>query len=311
MNKFIFAIIVLIIVGVGAAYFFTKSSTDTYTADEKDNDTEEVLPVEPDGGIGDGAEPLDAMLDEEKPVEVIGRSVEGNDITAYHFGTGDKEVLFVGGIHGGYSWNTALVAYELIDYLETNPSAVPEGVKVTVIPALNPDGLAQVGATGEFTASDIKGTDADKVAARFNANDVDLNRNFDCEWSETGTWQNRSVSGGDSPFSEPESKTIRTYVDDHDIAAAVVWYSSAGGVYASQCNNGTLPETTTLTNVYADASGYPAYEEFNFYEITGDMVNWFASERIPAISVLLTTKESTEWNKNKAGIDAVLKYIAE
>jgi murein tripeptide amidase MpaA len=67
-----------------------------------------------------------------------------NPITAYHYGTGDKEILFVGGIHGGYEWNTALVAYQLMDYLKANPNVIPKNVKVTVIPVLNPDGLIKL-----------------------------------------------------------------------------------------------------------------------------------------------------------------------
>ena len=37
-----------------------------------------------------------------KEQTVIGKSVESRDIVAYHFGAGAKELLFVGGIHGGY-----------------------------------------------------------------------------------------------------------------------------------------------------------------------------------------------------------------
>jgi len=91
----------------------------------------------------------------------------------------------------------------------------------------------------------------------------------------------------------------------------VAWYSAAGGVYSSNCHNGVLPETTKLTNAFAKASGYAAHESFDFYEITGDMVNWFAKNNIPAISVLLTNHTDTEWAKNRAGIDAVLKYYAQ
>ena len=54
-----------------------------------------------------------------KDQESIGKSVEGRDITAYHFGTGSKN-FSLGGIHGGYEWNTTLVAHELIDYLKAN-----------------------------------------------------------------------------------------------------------------------------------------------------------------------------------------------
>jgi hypothetical protein len=72
-----------------------------------------------------------------------------------------------------------------------------------------------------------------------------------------------------------------------------------------------LPETKTLTNLYAQASGYKANEEFNFYAITGDMVNWLAKNNIPAISVLLTNHTDVEWDKNKKGIDAILEYYGE
>ncbi len=247
-----------------------------------------------------------------KPTSVIGSSIEERDITAYHFGTGDTEVLFVGGMHGGYSWNTTVVAYELINYLKKNPTAVPENVKVTVIPVLNPDGLMKVaGKTEGVTRADIPaGADA-TVPGRFNGRTVDLNRNFDCDWKASGTWQNRTVSGGTKAFSEPESQALRDYVNANTPSAVVVWYSAAGGVYSSNCYNGVLPETKTLTNLYADASGYPAHEEFNYYEITGDAVNWLAKMNIPAISVLLTTHEDAEWEKNKKGIEAILSHYAE
>ncbi len=143
---------------------------------------------------------------------------------------------------------------------------------------------------------------------RFNANEVDLNRNFDCDWKSTGVWQNKQVSGGKAVFSEPESQAVRKYVEDRDISAVVVWYSAAGGVFSSSCHNGVLPETRAITKAYADASGYPGHESFDFYSTTGDMVNWLAKKEIPAISVLLTTHESIEWNKNKAGVDALLNY---
>jgi hypothetical protein len=256
---------------------------------------------------------------EDDPVEevdetktVIGSSVDGNDITTFHYGEGSDEILFVGGIHGGYSWNTALVAYELMDYLEDDPSVIPDNLKVTVIPVLNPDGLDKiVGSTGMFSKSDAPKTVAEGIPGRFNANEVDLNRNFDCEWKETSKWQNKDVSGGSKPFSEPESQAIRDYVKSNNPEAVIVWYSSAGGVFSSSCKNGVLSDTATLTNLYAKAAGYKAFEEFNFYEVSGDMVNWFAKERITAISVLLSSFNDVEWDKNLEGILSVFDYYAE
>lgn len=312
MNKILIGIIALLVI-IGGAFIILQSTQSSYEAEPEIEAVENSIPAEADDGIDDGAEPLDDLVQTEVgPVEIIGSSVEGRDITAYHFGDGEKEVLFVGGLHGGYSWNTSLVAYELVSYLEANPSAVPEGVRVTVIPAVNPDGLYDItGKEGLFVKADVSGTAAAKVAARFNANDVDLNRNFNCLWEETGTWQSKSVSGGDAPFSEPEAAAVRDYVESRSLSAVVTWYAAAGGVYASNCQNGVMAETLELTNLYADASGYTSNEEFDFYEITGDMVNWLASKKIPAISVLLTDRENTEWSKNKKGIEAILNRIAQ
>ena len=297
--KTIFTILTLIIlIAVGAYFFFPQYFPGAPRAEEQ-----AATPL-----VNSGEQ---ATTTEREPTSVIGKSVEGRDIVAYHFGQGDTELLFVGGIHGGYSWNTALVAYELIDHLESNADNIPANVSVTVVPALNPDGLySVVKKEGRFKARDIP-SGADTVAGRFNARDVDLNRNFDCDWKATGTWQSRAVSGGSAAFSEPESQAIQNYVEVNDPSAVVVYYSSAGGVFASNCHADVLPETLELTNEYAEASGYRAYEEFDFYSITGDMVNWLAGEGIPAISVLLTNHTDVEWDKNLAGVEALLAHYAE
>ena len=307
MKQFLIAFIVALIIGFGVYMLFSGSSTVVENEQtEQTTSTEETSTVT--GETND--QTVTEEVDETKTI--IGSSVEDRDITAYHYGTGDKEILFIGGIHAGYSWNTVLVAYELMDYLEENPEAIPESVKVTVIPALNPDGLYKVvGTEGRFDASDVPVSEALTIPGRFNANEVDLNRNFDCEWKAEGTWQNRTVDGGSKAFSEPESLAIRNYATQNEPEAVIVWYSAAGGVFSSSCHNGVSEATKNLTNLYANASGYKAYQEFNFYEITGDMVNWIASQDIPAISVLLTNHKDIEWTKNKAGIDAVLKQYGE
>jgi murein tripeptide amidase MpaA len=306
------AFLLIVLGAVGAHYYFigndTEVPTDGVTPDGIPDTTEPPVDIEP-------VTPTPAPTPEPVTYEresVLGTSAGGATIRAHHFGTGEKEVLLVGGIHGGYSWNTSLLAFEVIDWLSANPEEVPENVTVTVIPVLNPDGLEKVtGTTGRFVASDVDASQSVRVAGRFNANDVDLNRNFDCEWQESGVWQTRTVSGGTAPFSEPESQVIRTYINATQPNAVIVWYSAAGGVYSSNCKNGVLPETRALTNLFAQASGYPAHEEFDYYAITGDMVNWLAARNIPGISVLLTTHEGTEWAKNRAGIEAVLARYAD
>ena len=268
----------------------------------------EIEPQQPQTQETETPEPQE----DNEPKSVIGKSVQGRDITAYHYGDGETKLLFVGGMHGGYEWNTVLLAYEFMDYLQATPTVIPKNIEVTVIPVLNPDGLQKVvGTAGRFTEANVPSSQAATVPGRFNANNVDLNRNFDCDWQSIGRWQSRQVDAGSKVFSEPESQALRDYVGARNPKAVVIWYSAAGGVFASNCHEGVLPETRTITKVYADASGYPAYEDFDFYEITGDAINWLAKNNVPAISVLLTTHEDVEWNKNRAGIEALLDYYAK
>ncbi len=318
------AIGIVLLAGIGALYYYlanapegeqnlppieqiqTQESQDI----ENENGQENIPPQE---GENSELPAVEGQTEETKNKEqtIIGKSVQGRDIVAYHFGAGAKEILFVGGIHGGYAWNTALLAYQLIDRLKNNQNDIPANVKITVIPVLNPDGLAKVvGGEGEFTAGDVS-TSADTAMARFNGNNVDLNRNFDCEWQAKAVWQSKTVSGGAAPFSEPESAAIRDYAQSHQIFAVVAWYTSGGGVYSASCNNGVLPEIQTLTNTYAQASGYAAHSNFESYRVSGDMTDWFAKNNTPAIGVLLTAADNTEWTKNWAGCQAVIDHISK
>ncbi|MEK7187997.1 MAG: M14 family zinc carboxypeptidase [Patescibacteria group bacterium] len=303
MRNTLIIIIIVLLVGAGVYFYFlnnplsldaTPNKPSPYTSEEQNGSS------------------MNVAGQENKDMTIIGTSVGGRDIVAYHFGSGEKELLFVGGIHGGYEWNTALLGNTLVDYLKTHPEVIPTSTKVTVIPVLNPDGLSKVvSSTNSFSAANVSPSQTLQVAGRFNGNTVDLNRNFDCDWQTNAVWQSKPVSGGSTAFSEPESVAVKNYIAAHKPTAAVVWYSSAGGVFASNCHNGVSTSTQKITNVYAKASGYPAYESFDFYEVTGDMVNWLAKSDIPAISVLLTNHTDIEWAKNLAGIQAFLQHYAQ
>ena len=90
--------------------------------------------------------------------------------------------------------------------------------------------------------------------------------------------------------------------------AVVFWHSQANAVYASECENGILPETLDIMNVYSNASGYSPVESFDSYEITGDAEGWLASINIPAITVELKNHEDIDWKQNLAGIKALFEY---
>ena len=239
---------------------------------------------------------------------IIGTSVEGRNIDAYKFGNGEIRLVFIGGIHGGYEWNSVVLAYKFIDYFEANPGVIPNNLTVTVIPSANPDGVYRViGKVGHFTSADVP-SEAATVPGRFNAHEVDLNRNFDCKWKPESIWRENVVSAGTKPFSEPETAAIQKFISENNPDAAVFWHSQSNAVYASQCEAGILPETLDIMNVYSRASGYSAVPSFNSYETSGDAEGWLASIGIPAITVELKTHETIEWEQNLAGIIALFEY---
>lgn len=246
------------------------------------------------------------------PVHVIiGKSVEGRNIDAYTFGNGTTRILFVGGIHGGYEWNSVLLAYQFMDYLDENPGIIPENLSITVIPSINPDGVYKVvGKEGRFVAKDVSTDSKILASGRFNADNVDLNRNFDCKWQSKSTWQSKTVSAGTSAFSEPEAVAIRDFVSKEKPSTVVFWHSQSNAVYASQCNNGILPATLDIMNAYSRASGYPAIKTFDAYVTTGASDDWLASVGVPAITVELKTHDTIEWEKNLAGIKALFDYYS-
>ena len=244
--------------------------------------------------------------------EVIGQSVEGRAITAYTYGAGKTRLLFVGGVHGGYEWNSVLLAYQVMDYLAANLEVIPKNLSLTIIPSANPDGVYTVtGKEGRFAITDVA-TDKEVLASgRFNANTVDLNRNFDCKWKPKSTWQQKIVSAGNAPFSEPEAAAIRDFALTNKPAAVIFWHSKSNAVYASECEKGILPETLDIMNAYANAAGYPSVNSFSAYAITGDAEGWLASIGIPAITVELSTHETIEWEKNLAGVKALFDYYGK
>jgi murein tripeptide amidase MpaA len=159
-------VVIIMIVLIVVVYFISKSPSQPAPIDQN--------PVTTTGAIGTtGTTGSRASSTRESEYSTdkcrsdgIGTSVGGRPITAYHYGTGTTELLFVGGIHGGYEWNTVLVAYQLMNYLAANPTVIPANIKVTVIPVLNPDGLNQVvgTTTGNFTAADVSTSQATVIS---------------------------------------------------------------------------------------------------------------------------------------------------
>ncbi len=224
---------------------------------------------------------------------VVGQSVEGRSIVAYRFGTGARVLLLVGGIHGGFEANTVTLLQELVEHFERAPGDVLPGITLILIPAANPDGL----------------TRGREAAGRFNANEVDLNRNWGCEWSEAAVWRDNQVDPGARPFSEPETLALAQYIRQTQPAAVVFYHSAARGVFAGNCE--TDHGSAALAAVLGEAANYPYGETFSAYPVSGTAATWVDGQGIPAVDLELTTTESSEFVRNLNGVMAVQCWLVE
>jgi Zinc carboxypeptidase len=223
---------------------------------------------------------------------LVGYSVEGRAIIAHQLGNGERVLLLVGGIHGGWEGNTVTLINELIIHFEENPADILPGLSLVLIPVANPDGL-------------IRGREED---GRFNANGVDLNRNWGCEWSEDARWRDQAVNPGEQPFSEPETQAIAALVRDLRPAVALFYHSAAGGVFAGGCegDHGSM----LMSQILGQAAGYTYGQAFTAYPVTGTAASWVDGQGIPSADVELQTWTDSEFDRNLRGIMAVQCWLA-
>jgi hypothetical protein len=221
----------------------------------------------------------------------LGASTQGRPITAVKVGSGPRKLVVVGATHGFPERNTFELATQLAEHFRVNPGAVPSGVRLYIIPVLNPDGLA--------------------LGARQNANGVDLNRNMDTsadtcpenDWSQrvSGAYGIVSDTGGPYSESEVESRLIRDFLLD---AEGVIFFHSNAGVVFPACNH---EPSITMARVFADGAAYAFIPAWDRYPITGGMHDWAGGLGIAAITPELISGDQPEFAQNLAGVEAVLR----
>jgi len=226
----------------------------------------------------------------------IGTSMEGRDIWVWQLGEISNpnaiSIVLVGGIHGGYEANTIVLTDEIIEYFREHPEDILPGIRMVIIPNANPDGLAR----------------GQNIDGRFNARGVDLNRNWGCEWDETAYHGFDEVNPGSRPFSEPESVALRMFFIEQTPDVVVFYHSAYGGIFLGEC--GEEPQPAWLGTLLEDATGYPYYDSFDFYDVTGDATNWLAERGIPAAVIETYSKTASEFERNLKGVIALQCHLA-
>jgi N-acetylmuramoyl-L-alanine amidase len=167
--------------------------------------------------------------------EVIGHSEQGRPIRALRVGSPRARVklLVVGVIHGNEQAGRAIVA-------RLRRARPPRGTALWLVDSANPDGMA----TGE----------------RWNANGVDLNRNFPYRWQP----QDGVYESGAGPASEVETQDLQRFIE-RERPRVTLWYHQALRIVVK---SGGDPK---LERLYSARSGLPRKRLPRYH---GTAVSW-------------------------------------
>jgi protein MpaA len=240
--------------------------------------------------------PTPFVLAEGMRPSVIGFSLAGRPIEVYKFGAGQKEYLVVAGIHGGYEGNTIALANELIMHIDEHPDAIPDDVTLYIIRNMNPDGEAR----------------DDGVEGRVNNNGVDLNRNFPSEnwtreWDRDGCWNYRPTTGGLYGGSEPETRSVMSFIRSRRIQALISYHSAALGVFPG--GDPWEADSIRLARALADATGYPYPPIDTGCEYTGTLADWAVENGVgAAVDMELRNHKETDLPENLKALKVLLNF---
>lgn len=194
----------------------------------------------------------------------LGTSVEGRPILGawfgQHPGSGAADVRVLAAHHGD-EWSSFEVALALAERLGSEDGTSLEVTSlldlrtVWVVPFVNPDGVV--------------------YGSRQNARDVDLNRNYDFEW------RSQSFLSGSEPFSEPETRAVRTHALATAPSVSLSLHSGAANIgYVWNYSFTDTPDHRLLAALaarYRDTcttAGFYATNGADWYRSWGDTNDW-------------------------------------
>ncbi len=190
-------------------------------------------------------------------IESIGKTWENRDIILatvsldVEFANLKPALLYTGTIHAR-EWIGNELAVAFIDYLLTHHKSDPRVIQALsrntlyIVPVLNPDGF-------EYSQKHYSFWRKNRRKNPDGSYGVDLNRNFSVGWVKSNNYSS-NVYGGPAPFSEPETKAIKNFVDSHPNITIALDYHSQGNVFfpAHKFNHEAEIEGTDLNVLCAN-----------------------------------------------------------
>ena len=199
-------------------------------------------------------------------------SIEKNEINLINFSGEENslKILFLGVTHGEEPQGKFLIE-KFIEEIDKNNLQFKNNL--FFIPCLNPDGLNK--------------------NQRGNANNVDLNRNFNTKNFEVTTFDDDTTSGT-KPLSEPESQFLANIVEKYNFDIILSFHAPFAIVNYDGPAKNFAEKISEITSYPVQASiGYPTPGSFGTFA--------GVEKNIPTITLEVSDKLSNDelWEQNK------------
>lgn len=242
------------------------------------------------------------VINDSIPTFSIWKTVKWKDIKCYKFGVGEEKILYFWWIHWNEIWTVKLMN-RWVNYLHNNVvndcNHSLQDKTIFIIPCLNLDWYELALLNPDYFSGWTIG--------KPNANNVDLNRNFN-----SSNWQAESkifISGKFSPVSawtsagsEPELKALIDFIDRESIKTIYNYHNCWSTVFTT---SGARAEE--LWKRYSEKSGYRIFtrsERDNMpeYQKTGHIMTWWEENDVDVVEIELHSRWGSEWSDNKIAL---------
>jgi len=210
----------------------------------------------------------------------IGTSVMGKNLYYIRLGRGAREVSY-NGAHHANEWITTPVLMKFVEnYAKAfstggnirgyNIPSIFNSSSIYIIPMVNPDGVDLVTRWPNYTNPvyqnaarlNTSGLPLPRVW-KANIRGVDLNLNYPAAWEEEKRLElEMGITspaprdyGGEAPLSEPESIAMYNFTRRHNFRLVIAYHTQGEVIYWDFMNLAP-PESRTIANIFARASGY-------------------------------------------------------
>lgn len=228
----------------------------------------------------------------------IWKTVLWQDIEVYKFWDWEETILYFWWIHGNEVWTVKLMT-RWINFLKNNENIIPKNKSVFVIPCLNRDSYKKALQNPNFFSGGNIG--------KTNANNVDLNRNFPTKnWSKTSklflSWKYYDVSWWDAPASEPEVKSLMSFIEKENISTTYIFHSCWGtvmGTFLESCDK--------KVQDYVEKSPYRIFTQKEWKNVIDGhkawhSMTWWEENNLDIVEIELKTRWWSEWKDNETAL---------